>query len=432
MEAGACKKELVIEIPVDVVRREAENVTAQYARAARIPGFRPGRAPHALVRRRFAEDIRSDVIRALLPRFFETAVRDQKLSVVGRPQFEEVKFEDDQPLTCKATFEVVPEFEIGEYKGLEVEEASTEVTEANVDQALEEIRQRAATFEVVQGRPAAQDDHLLVNYQGRDPDSPDQPPVEARDAMIHLGGKGTVGGFTENLVGTEPGQVREFDVRYPEDYPQKTLAGKTLKFRVEVVAIKTKVLPPVNDELAKSASEFSTLEELRQKLRRELAERRAGEAEAAAKKNLLDQLLGAHPFPAPDGLVEEQQDRKLERVLTQLLAQGIDPRTAPVNWRKVREEARPEAERDVRASLILQKIADLEMIEVSEEEVDGLVREIAQERHEAPATLKTRLTQEGGIAKLKSTRRSQKALELIYRQAKINRKSEPGPPSAQG
>ncbi len=432
MEAEACKKELLIEIPVDVVRREAENVTAQYARAARIPGFRPGRAPHALVRRRFAEDIRSDVIRALLPRFFETAVRDQKLSVVGRPHFEDVKFEDDRPLTCKATFEIVPEFEIGEYKGLEVEEDAAEVTEADVDQALEEIRQRAATFEVVEGRPAAEDDHLLVNYRGRDPGPPDQPPVETRDALIHLGGKGTVSGFTENLVGSEPGQVREFQVRYPEDYPQKTLAGKSLDFRVEVLGIKTKVLPPVNDELAKSVSELATLEELRQKLRRELTERRASEAEAGAKKRLLDQLLDAHPFPAPDGLIEAQMDRKVERVLAQLLAQGIDPRTAPVDWRKIREDARPDAEREVRASLILQKIADLEKIEVAEEEIDGLVREIAQERHEAPATLKTRLTQEGGIAKLKSTRRSQKTLELIYRQAKIIRKSEPGQLSAQG
>ncbi len=424
---------------MDAVRREAENVTAQYARLARIPGFRPGHAPATLVRRRFAENIRSEVLQSLLPKFFENAVREQKFSVVGRPQFEDVKFEDDQPLTCKATFEIVPDFEIQEYKGLAVEEDAAEVSEAAVDQALEELRERAATFEVVEGRPAVEGDHVLVHYQGRDPDSPalagsaEKPLVESRDALVHLGGPGTVSAFTENLVGSQAGEVREFQVRYPEDHPQKSLAGRPLNFRVEVLGIKKKVVPPVNDDLAKSVSELATLEELRAKLRRELGERRAREAEADAKKKLLSQLLEAYPVAVPEVLVEVQMDRKLERVLAQLIAQGIDPRTAAVDWRKVREDARPDAEREVRASLILEKIANLEKIEVSEEEVDELVREIARERREPPATVKTRLTQEGEIARLKSTRRSQKALELIYRHAKIIRKNETGPsPAAAG
>jgi trigger factor len=426
VDTDTCKKELVIEIPADVVRREAETVTAQYARVARIPGFRPGHAPASLVRRHFREDIRNEVVQTLLPRFFETAVKEQKWSVVGRPRFEDLKFEDDQPLTCKATFEVYPEFELKPYQGLEVEEESPSVTEADVERALEDLRQRAATFEVVAERPAADDDYVSVNYRGRDLKAPESRPIETQEALVHLGGEGTVAAFTENLRGSKPGDVREFQATYPDDYPRKSLAGKTLGYRVEVQSIKKKVVPPLDDELAKSVSEFSTLEELRAKLRQDLANRAQRRAEMATRQKLVDALLQAQEFPVPEVLVEAQLDRKLERSLAQLLAQGIDPRETGADWSKIREEHRPDAEKEVRAALILGKIAEAEKIEPSEEEVDEVIREMAQERHETPAGLKTRLTREGELDMIKFTRRNQKALDVIYRNAKIIRKSEQG------
>lgn len=424
MEAETCKKELVIEIPPDVVRRETESVTAQYRRLARIPGFRRGHAPASLVHTRFRKDIQTEVVQSLLPKFFETAVKDQKLSVVGQPHFEELKFEDDQPLTCKASFEVYPDFELKEYKGLAAEEEPVVVKDEDVEQTLEKLRERAATFEVVQDRAAADDDHLTVSYQGRDPRDSESQPVEAREAVVHLGGEGTVPAFTQNLRGTKTGEVREFEVAYPADYPQKSLAAKTYRYRVEVQAIKRKVLPALDDDLAKTVSEFQRLEELRQKVRKDLQESRAQRAENATKQNLLEQLVKLHEFPVPQALVEGQLDRKLENTLARLLAQGIDPRTIDVDWRKIREESRPDAEKDVRGSLILEKITEAEKIEVSDEEVDNVIREMAGERREAPAALKTRLTRDGALDRIKSSRRNQKALELVYRSAKINRKSE--------
>lgn len=423
MDTATCKKELVIEIPAEVVRQEAETAAAKYARVARIPGFRPGHAPTALVRRRYRDDIRSEVVQSLLPRFLESAVKEQKWSVVGRPRFEDVKFEDDQPLICKATFEIFPEFELKPHQGLEVEEDPPTVTEVDVEKALEELRQHAATFEVVTDRPAADEDYVTLNYRGRDLKVPESQPVEARDAVVHLGGKGTVAAFTENLRGAKPGEVREFQVTYPEDYPQKSLAGKTLSYRVEVQSIKKEVVPAADDELAKSVSECSTLEELRAKLQQDLTELAKRRAEMAAKEKLVQTLLQLHEFPVPEVMVEAQLDRKLERTLAQLMAQGIDPRQADVDWHKVREEARPHAEKEVRAALLLGKIADAENLEVSEEEVDETVRQMAQERHEAPAALKTRLTREGEIDRISSTRRNQKALDFIYRNAKIIRQS---------
>lgn len=418
-----CKKELVIEIPAEVVRQEAQTVAAEYARKVRLAGFRPGHAPTSLVQRRFRDDIRSEVVQTLLPRFFQDAVKDQKWSVVGEPRFEDLKFEDDQPLTCKATFEVFPEFQLGTYKGLEVEEDPLTVTDADVDAAVEEERQREATFEVVTDRPAASDDYLTVNYYGRDVKAPESPPIEARDVTVHLGGEGTVVAFSENLQGSRPGEVREFEVTYPENYPQKSLAGKTLGYRAEVQSIKKKVVPPADDDLAKSVSAFATLEELRAKLREDLVERARHRAEMATRQKLVEALLQAHDFPVPEVMVEAQLKRKLERTIAQLMAQGIDPRQAQVDWQKVRSEARPDAEKEVRASLLLSKVGEAEKIEVSEEEVDEVIRSMAQEHRETPAALKTRLTREGDLDRLKSGRRNQKALDFIYHNAKIIRKN---------
>ena len=423
MEATTCKKEMVIEIPVDVVQREADSVAGQFAKRARIPGFRPGHAPTSLVRRHFRDDIRSEVAQTLIPRFFQTAVKDQKWEIVGQPRFEDLKFEDDQPLTCKATFEIYPEIELQPYKELEVEEEQAVVTDADVDKAVADLRESAATFEVVTDRPAGDDDHLTLNYRGQDTSLPTSQPTEAKEAVVHLGGKHTVEAFTENLRGAKAGEVREFPVTYAADYPQKTLAGKTLRYRVEIQSIKKKVVPPADDELAKSVSEFSTLEELRTKLRQDLAENAQRQAEIGSKQKLAEKLLEAHPFPVPEVLVEIQLDRKMERILGQLLSQGIDPRETQVDWKKIREDARPEAEKEVRVALVLSRVADTEKIDLTEEEVDDVIREMARERHMTAAELKTRLTRDGKLDTLKSTRRNQKALDFIYRNAKIIRKS---------
>jgi trigger factor len=424
VEATNCKKELLIEIPVEVVRREADTVAAQYARKARIPGFRPGRAPASLVQRHFRDDIRNEVVQSLVPKFFENAVKEQKWSVVGRPRFEDLRFDEDQPLACKATFEILPEIELQQYKELEVEEETLQVTEADLERAIEEVREQAAAFEVVSDRPAADEDYLTVNYSGYDVKAPSAHPLQERDVTLELGGRGTTPAFTENLRGARPGEIREFEVNYPEDYRQRSLAGKTFRYRVEVQSIKHKVVPAVDDELAKSVSEFGTMEELRTELRKDLTERARHRVEMAAKQKLVEQLLRLHEFPVPEVMVEAGLERKLERAMGRLVSQGIDPRQAPVDWHKLREDSRPEAEKEVRASLLLSKIAEAEGLEVSEEEVDEMIRELAQEAHEPPATLKTRLTRAGELDSIKSTRRNQKAIDFIYRNAKITRKSE--------
>ncbi len=433
MDADTCKRELVIEIPAEVVRRETETVTGQYRRVARIPGFRPGKAPVALVRRHFRENIRDEILQSLVPKYFEDTVKGQKISVIGRPRFADLKFEDDQPLTFKASFEVLPEFELGNYKGLEIAETPAAVTEEDLDQAVKGLQEQAAIFEPVEDRGAEDGDEVLVHYQALSgADGEGVPPKETQEATIRLGDSGTVPAFSENLRGTKAGDKREFDVHYPADYPHPTLTGKTVRYAVEVLSVKKKVVPPADDELAKSVSEFQTLDELRAKLREDLTQRKKRQAEAESKRKLLEQLIDAHPFPVPVVLVEAELDKKMEKVLNQLFVQGVDPRALNVDWGKIREDARAEAEREARASLILEKIAEAEKISVSEEELDDWIRRLASETHEAPAAMKTRLTQEGRLDTLKSTRRAQKALDFIYQNAKIQREGQPTTSAAEG
>jgi trigger factor len=350
-------------------------------------------------------------------------VKEQKWEIVGQPRFEELKFENEQPLTCKATFEIFPDFELKPYKELEVEEEQAAIADADVDKAVEDLREGAATFEVVTDRPAADDDHVTVSYRGQDASSPASHPAEAKEAEIHVGGKHTVAAFTENLRGAKVGELKEFPVTYAAEYPQKTLAGKTFSYRVEILSIKRKVVPPADDELAKSVSEFPSLEELRGKLRQDLEKNAQRQAEIGSKQKLAEKLLETHEFPVPEELVELQLDRKIERTLGQLLSQGIDPRQTQVDWKKVREDARPDAEKEVRIALVLTRVAEAEKIDLTEEEMDDVIREMAQERRMTAAELKTRLTRDGKLDTLKSTRRNQKALDFIYRNAKIIRKN---------
>ena len=419
MPPESCRKELLIEIPLEAVQKEWESVTDQLARSARVPGFRPGRVPRDVVRRRYQQEIQGEVAQNLLPRYVRRTVEEQKLEVVGKPQFEDLKLQENQPITFKVILDVLPAVELKEYKGLEVTQEEPQVTPEDVDSTLNDLRSSAAVYEPVTDRAAAEGDYVSVSYQGWDTALPKSKPREVKNAMVHLGGSGTVQGFNEHLAGARAGDVRDFQVTYKADFPQKWAAGKTIRYRVEVLSIKTKVLPALDDELAKTISEFGTLEELKDQLRKRLQEQKQREAGAQARAGLVDQLVAMHDFPIPEVLLEERMDRKVQNAVRQLISQGIDPTGMGIDWRQMREGMREQAVRDVKAAFILEKIAAAEKLEVTEEELDQLIREMAQSEHEAPASLKTRLTRDGGLDNLRVSRRNQKALDFVYQNAHI-------------
>jgi trigger factor len=413
----SCWKELELDIPAEKVQAEIEKIAKDLARVARIPGFRPGKAPIALIRRRFADEIKGEVLQELVPGRLEQALGEAKLVPVTRPQVEKVDWEESGGVKFKARFEVLPEFELGDYKNVEVEMEPAEVTDADVDRAIEERREQAASFVPVEGRTIQDGDYATLKMTGT-PEGGGEP-IRMDNALCHVGSDETVAAFTENLRGANAGENRRFEVRYPDDYPEQKLAGKTYHFNAEVIAVKERKLPEINDEFAKDTGEAETLEELKQKVKQQLVSARDERQKILAQEKIVDLLLGRNSFPVPEALVERQMDARLERAVRRLIAQGIDPRGVNVDWVSLRRQQREHAEGDVRAEILLDRIATAENIDATDEELEKELQGISERSGENIAAIRARLTREGAADTMKSKLRSEKTLDWLYQQARI-------------
>jgi len=421
MTEASCKRELELEIPAENVQKAAEKVARDLARVARIPGFRPGKAPVTLIRRRFADDIQGEVVQSLVPEYLEKALDEKKLVPVTRPEVDKVQFKEGEPLRFRAVFEVLPEFELGDYKNPEVKIEAIEIGDAQVDKTLEEMRQRAATFVPVEGRPAKDGDYVLMKLTGTPVGGGE--PVQADNILCHLGAEETLESFTENLRGTNPGDKKNFSAKYPDDYPDPKLAGKTYDYSVEVQGIKEKKLPELNDEFAKDsagqAGGFATLAEMRKKIRENLESAKEQQQQAQTREKILEQLVKRHDFPVPEALVESQMDTRLERVVRSLAAQGVDPRAVNVDWVSLRRRQHDRAVDDVKAEILLDRIASAEKIEAADEDVEKEITALAERSGESTTALRARLTKQGALDRMKSKLRSDKTIEWLYRTARI-------------
>ncbi|MFY9804372.1 MAG: trigger factor [Candidatus Acidiferrales bacterium] len=421
MTEATCKREIELEIPAENVTKATEKVARDLARVARIPGFRPGKAPVTLIRRRFAGDIQGEVLQSLVPEFLEKALDEKKLVPVTRPEVDKVEFKEGEPLKFRAVFEVLPEFELGEYKGLEIQVDAVEAGEAQVDKVVEEMRERAATFIPVEGRAAKDGDYALIKLSGM-PEGGGEP-VEADNIMCHIGAEETLESFTENLRGANPGETKKFQSKYPDDYPDQKLAGKTYDYSVEVLAIKEKKLPEVNDEFAKDAAGeaagVTTVAELRKKILENLEAAKEEQQSSQAREKILEALVKKHDFPVPEALVEHQMDVRLERTVRSLTAQGVDPRAVNVDWVSLRRRQHDRAVDDVKAELLLDRVADAEKIEANDEDVEKEISALAERSGESATALRARLTKQGALDRMKSKLRSDKTIEWLYRNTRI-------------
>ena len=417
MTEATCRRELDLEIPAQEVEQASEKVAKQFAKVARVPGFRPGKAPLTMIRKRFAEDIRGEVLQSLVPEHIEKAVTEQKLSIVTRPQLEQVDWVDGGGLKFKAIFEVLPEITLGDYKSLEIEVPAVEITDGDVDKAIEEMRERGATFVPVEGRAVADGDFAVVTLVGTPADGAE--PIKAENILCHIGAEETLAAFNENLRGAKPGEHKEFEAVYPDDYPDQRLAKRTFAYAVEVLGIKEKKMPELDDAFAKDVSELATLAELRAKLREKMEAARDQRQSELGKERIMAALIETHVFPVPEALVEQQMDQRLERTVRQLAAQGLDPRTVNVDWPALRKRQRPGAEGDVKAELLLDHIATAENIEVTEEELEHEIEHLATHSGESAQALRARLTKQGTLDRMKSKLRSDKTLAWLHSTARI-------------
>jgi len=415
--ADTCKRTLELTVPADEVGKETDRIIAGLQQRLKLPGFRQGKAPASLIRGKFKQEIRQDVLENLIPRVFRQRAEHDHLNVVGSPGVTDVKFEPGEPLTFKIEFEVAPEFELGEYRGLTVSYSEPTTTDADVESRLDELRKQKADYSNVDPRPVADGDHAVVAMESLS--EVEGEPIRNDDLMLHIGAPDTMEAFSENLRGAEPGQVREFDVAYPEDFAgQRRLAGKTVRFRVTVKGIRKQELPDLNDEFAKDLGDYRDLAELREELRKQILREREFFAQQEAKDKLVQSLVEAHSFPVPDAFVEKQLDVSLEQDVRGLVAQGIDPRKVNVNWAQIRESKRENAAREVRGSLLLGRIADREAIDATVEEVDREVHALARRQREPAAALRARLEKEGALGRIASRIRTDKTLSFLFEQAR--------------
>ena len=417
MTEATCRRELELEIPAAEVQKAVERVAKEFARVARIPGFRPGKAPVTLIRRRFADDIKGEVLQSLVPEQIDKAVKEQNLAPITQPQVDKVDFAENGPLKFRAIFEVLPEVELGAYKDLEVEVDAAPVTDADVDKAIEEVRERAATFVPAEGRALADGDYAQIKLTGTPAGGGE--PLRADSVLCHLGGEETLPAFTDNLRGAQAGETRRFEVQYPAEYPDAKLAGKGYSYSAEVLGIQEKKLPELNDDFAKQVSEAQTIEELRGKVRQGLEAENEMRQTAAVRDQLLRKLTSAHDFPVPEALVQNQMDARLERAVRSLAAQGVDPRGVKMDWAALRQRQRERAVEDVKAELLLDGIATAENIEVSEEDSESEIARLAERSGESAAAVRASLTKQGALDRMKSKLRSDKTLDWLRSNARV-------------
>jgi trigger factor len=417
MAEATCRRELELEIPAEEVSKATEKVAKDFAKIARVPGFRPGKAPISLIKRRFAEDIKGEVLQKLVPEHVEKAVAEQKLTPVSQPKVEKLEFQEGQPLKFRASFEVLPEFSLGNYKNLEIEMPEMAITDESVAKTLAEMQQRAATFAPVEGRAAQNDDFVQVKLLGT-PEGGGEP-LRAESVLCHVGAEETMEPFNENLRGANTGDHKKFDVEYPADYPDAKLAGKKFHYSVEVLGIKTKKLAEINDEFAKDVSDAGSLEELKKKVREGLERERAHRQKELQREKILAELVKLHDFPVPASLVEHQMDARLERVVRSLAQQGVDPRAVNVDWVSLRHRQAEPAWGDVKAELVVDRIATEEKIEITEEELEHELEQVASHSGESAEAIRARLTKQGALDRMRAKLRSDKTVDWLAQNARV-------------
>ena len=399
-------------MPVEEVDAETGRAVAKVQQRAKLPGFRPGKAPVSIIRQQFAGDIRKQVLESLIPKYLHNRFEAEDLKVVGQPDITDVHLEAGEPLRFTAEFEVVPQVELQDYKGLTVKYQDPEVTDGDVDKRIEELRHSKAEFVNEDPRPLADGDFAVLSLESLS--AVEGPPVKNEEMTLEVGGGDTLEDFSEHLRGMNPGEEKEFDVSYPEDYGQPKLAGKTVRFRAQVKGVRRKELPEINDEFAQDLGDYRTVDELREAVRKSLFGQRQFEAQQEAKNQLVDKLVDMHDFPVPETFVDEQIKNRTGRALAE---RGVDPKTLKLDWKKLKENQQDKASREVKASMLLSRIAEREAIAPTRDEVDKEVERIARQQREPFAAVRLRFEKDGTLGRIASHIQTDKTLSFLFEHA---------------
>ncbi|MBI4888115.1 MAG: trigger factor [Acidobacteria bacterium] len=421
------QKTLTIEIPADRVDAEIDRIARGYMKQARLPGFRPGKVPQALVKQRFRDQILHDVMHGLIPRAVDEALQARGIEPVETPSIRDVDLAEGRPLTFTAGFETVPPFDPGDLSSITLQRRSAHVTDEAVDQMLQRLRERTAKEEVIDGRPVADGDMVVLEL---DRTGPDGTVDHHEEASIQLGAPGNPPGFDAEIIGLREGDAKTFSVRFPGSYPVAELADTDQRYAVNVKGIRRRVLADLDDEFAKDVGAFDSLAALRDRVRADLEEEARDTVKRQMRADLFRQLAERIPFELPASLVEREMDRRVEEFARQLMSQNVDPRQAGIDWAQFREAQREAARGAVASTLALDEIARREQITVPPADVDKEIEQFAARAGRTPAALRAQLEKEGGISRLHAGLRREKAVDLAVSRAKMTSEPAENAPAA--
>ena len=425
VDVSPTRKEIKIEVEPEVVRAAFDRISDRYAKQASVPGFRPGHAPRAVVRTRFKSEIRGDVLRELIPDAVNNAIEKHELAAIGEPDVhldtnEALERIGEAAISFHVGVEVLPKVELGQYKGIEATRRMRPVTDVDTDRMIEGLRESSAALQPVEDRPSSLGDTITVSFQGKFVDHPEDEDIKVDDVELTLGATGVQQEFTDNLTGVIADDEKTFVVDYPQDFSAKGLAGKRVEYEAKVSAVRVKELPELDDEWARSlGDEFDSVETLRAKIREDLETRAIAEADTRLRSEIMRKLLETHQFEVPQSMVEHQTQYRLESVVRDMIGRGIDPRSQELNWEGAREELKAQAEEDVRGSMLLERIAEEEQINVSDEEIEAEIDAVAKASRQSKEQVRGVLTKDGGERSIANRLRNRKALDVLRENARV-------------
>jgi trigger factor len=414
------KKSVAVEIPSDIVDAEIDRVARSYSRQARIPGFRQGKVPPTLIKKRFREQILHDVAHDLIPRAIDEALRERGLEPVDTPDVKDVSLDEGQALTFTATFETLPPIDPGPLNTISLRRPAVTLEDNAVEQTLTQLQGRAARYEPVEGRGVDDGDTVTVDVE-RTPTAAGEKADHHRDVVVEIGGKANPPGFDENLKGLEVGASKTFTIHYPDDYTVKEMAGTSVEYSVQVKDLRKRVLPALDDEFAKDVGEFETLQALKDRILEDLQREAEAEADRNLRGDLMKELAARVTVDIPESLVERELDRRTEEFARRLMDQNIDPRKANIDWDQFRDSQREASRESVKSALALDEISRRENVTVSDEDVEKDVAQYAERSGLSPAAVRARLEKEGALSRLSAGLRREKTMDFVIAQAQVTR-----------
>ncbi len=423
VDVNETRRDLTIEVPSEVVNEAIGNAAAKLSRSVKIPGFRPGKVPATVIRQRFKPQIMQDVAEHLVSKAVGDALVEKGVEPISTPDIKDLVLEEGKPLTFTATFDVVPGFDPGDLSTIEATEPSRAIDDEVVNQSLERLRERNARYEAVESG-VVEAGHTVVlglERKGTDKAGKEGDAEKHEQVSIELGAPSNPPGFDNEVIGMVPGASKSFQITYPEDYAIPELAGGKVDYTVNLKEIKKRIIPALDDELAKDLGEFESLDALRARIREDLEHEALHAAERQLRQDVLKQLAARVPFAVPDSLVDREIDRRLEDFARRLMDQRIDPRQANIDWNAFREGQRAPAVEAVGSAIVLDEIAKREQLDVTDEDLDAELQRYAEQTGHSVASIRARLEKDGELGRLAAGLRREKAVAHVMAKASIKK-----------